>query len=97
MVWRTIVTGFLKNLKFTKSMYRSMMFMGVINKRMEKLWYNKAPMKIKVFMWMLIQHKLQTGVNMKKKNWQGSRNCYLCGSPETTDHIFFNCILVETI
>lgn len=57
----------------TKSIYRNMMFMGVINKRMEKLWYNKAPMKIKVSMWMLVQHKLQTGVNMKKKNWQGSR------------------------
>lgn len=48
----------------TRSMYRNIMFRGVNNRRMEKLLKSKIPMKIKVFMWMLIQDKLQNGVNL---------------------------------
>jgi hypothetical protein len=73
------------------------MFRGVVNKRMIKLLKNKAPMKIRVYMWMLIQYKLQTGVNLNKKKWKGDRNCYLCGVPETNEHILFNCIMVKTV
>lgn len=31
-------------------------------------------MKIKVFMWMTMQGKLQTGVNLKNKIGKGNRN-----------------------
>lgn len=81
----------------TRSMYRNIMFRGVNNHRMRKLWKSKLPMKIKVFMWLLIQDKLQTGVNLKKKKWKGDMNCCLCGKPENADHLFFNCILAKTV
>jgi hypothetical protein len=41
---------------------------------MQWLWKNKAPLKIKIFTWMTIQNKLQTGVNLMKKKWKGSKN-----------------------
>jgi len=46
----------------------------VINKRVNKLWKNRVPMRIKVFMWMAMQGKLQIGVNLKKKIGKGNRN-----------------------
>lgn len=44
--------------------------------------------KIKDFIWLVYQDRLQTGVNLRKKEWKGSKKCCLCG--ETTYHIFFN-------
>ena len=64
---------------------------------MNKLWKNRVPMKIKVFMWMAMQGKLQIGVNLKKKIGKGNRNWCLCGECETEDHIFFGCIMVKNV
>jgi hypothetical protein len=64
---------------------------------MMRLWKTKLPTKIKVFMWMSIQNRLQTRVILKKKEWKGSKNCYLCGVEEIGDHIFFNCHIARVI
>jgi hypothetical protein len=34
----------------TKSLYRFLLHRGVVNKRMRKLWKNRLPMKVRVFM-----------------------------------------------
>jgi hypothetical protein len=47
--------------KRTKSMYRFLLHRGVINKRMRRLWKNKMPMKVKVFMWLASQNRIQSG------------------------------------
>jgi hypothetical protein len=39
----------------TKSMYRFLLHRGVVNTRMRRLWKNKMPMKVKVFMWLACQ------------------------------------------
>jgi hypothetical protein len=39
----------------TKSMYRFLLHRGVVNTRMRRLWKNKMPMKVKVFMWLASQ------------------------------------------
>lgn len=54
----------------TKSMYRRLSFRGMVNRRMVKLWRNKIPMKIRVFMWLVMQGRLQTGSNLQKKMWR---------------------------
>lgn len=64
----------------TRSMYRRLIFRGVLNKRMIKLWKSKLPYKLKVFLWLAVQDRLQTGVNLKKRKWRGSGKCCLCGS-----------------
>lgn len=68
------------------------MFRGVT-----KPWKNKAPMKIRILMWLAILDRLQTRVNLKKKKWKGNRNCCLYGIPQTTEHIFFNCEMAKTV
>jgi hypothetical protein len=39
----------------TKSMYRFLLHRGVVNTRMRRLWKNKMPMKVKVFMCLASQ------------------------------------------
>ena len=55
----------------TRSMYRFLTYRWVINKRMEKLWHTKLPLKLKIFMWLAIQGRLQTGVALKQKKVEG--------------------------
>lgn len=45
----------------TKSMYRFLLHRGVVNTRMRRLWKNKMPMKVKVFMWLASQNRIQSG------------------------------------
>lgn len=69
----------------TRSMYRMLAHRGDINYRMRKIWGCKLPLKLKVFMWLIMQIRLQTSVNLKGRKWKGN-------VPETIDHIFFSCI-----
>lgn len=45
----------------TRSLYRSLSFRGVINKRLQLVWESKLPMKIKVFLWLGFQNRLPSG------------------------------------
>jgi len=58
---------------------------------MKMLWGSKLPLKIKVFMWLAYQDRLQTGENLKKRHWKGDGSCCVCKVPESLDHIFFMC------
>ena len=77
----------------SQSMYKFLSFRGVINKRMQRIWECRLPMKIKVFMWLTLQDRLPTGVVLKRRNWKGDLKCVICRVPETIDHIFFHCPL----
>ena len=79
----------------TRSMYRFLTFGGVVNSRMKKIWSARLPMKIKVFLWLAIEDRIQSGVALKHKSWKGDPNCSLCTSPETADHIIFQCVLAR--
>lgn len=76
----------------TKSMYRALSFRGVIVVRRQRLWKNRLPLKIKVFLWLATQDRIPTGVQLKKKQWKGGEKCVLCGIPETTIIFCFNVI-----
>jgi hypothetical protein len=75
-----------------KSMYRSLTHRGVINKRMRELWKSKLPMRIKTFMWLVCQGRIQSGKMLKRMNWKGDASCVVCGRIESADHIFFGCV-----
>ena len=77
----------------TRSMYRFISFGGVVDRRCKKLWKNKLPLKLKVFVWQALHNRLPTGVDLKRKKWRGDANCPLCGVPETVDHVLFQCVL----
>lgn len=62
----------------TRSLYRHLMFRGVLCKRMDRLWKNKAALKIRIFMWMAVKDKLlQSGVNLKEKKMARLRKLML--------------------
>jgi hypothetical protein len=55
------------------------------------IWKAKIPQRIKIFLWLVINDKILSKENLRKKNWQGNVNCEWCGCLETTSHIFYNC------
>lgn len=67
------------------------------SKQLKKLWKNKMPMKLKVFIWLAFQDKLQTGMALKKRKWKGYSRCILCGVKENVDHIFFGCAIYSCV
>ena len=76
----------------TRSLYR---WLSLKNKRAEKIWRSKLPMKIKVFMWLANQNRLPTKTKMKERKWKGEQGCRNCGALESLDHILFTCILAR--
>jgi len=81
----------------TKSMYRHLSSIVITSKYLKKLWKNKMPMKLKVFLWLGLQNKLQTGEALKKKDWKGDSRCMLCGVVETVEHILFGCVISSCV
>lgn len=56
-----------------------------------KMWGCPCPMKHKHFLSLALRDRIQSAEQLKKKNWEGSEFCQLCGELETTNHILFNC------
>jgi hypothetical protein len=75
----------------TKSLYHLLTHGGVRDHLCIMIWKSKIPLKIKVFLWQMFHNKLQAAVGLKKRGWQGSPLCCVCGIPETVNHIFFEC------
>jgi hypothetical protein len=57
----------------------------------QEVWKAKIPLKIKIFMWMVIQRAILTKDNLVLRNWHGDPGCYFCGASQNVDHL---CILV---
>jgi len=56
------------------------------------IWKVKAPLKVRAFMWLVINGATLTWDNLKKRNWHGPDICTICmADDETLDHIFLNC------
>lgn len=62
-----------------KSMYRFLSFRGVNSGRLKKLWKNKMPLKLKVFMWLAFQNRLQTSESEKKEIERRMRDVLFVG------------------
>jgi len=81
----------------TKSMYRFLTSRGGLDKRLTKLWKSKLSMKLKVFMWLALRGRIQTGVALKRKKWKGEANCIILNTPETVDHVLFQCVMAKFV
>ena len=78
-------------------MYRFLTSSGGLNKRLTNLCKSKLPMKLRVFMWLALRGRIQTGVALKRKNWKGDANCIICNTPETVDHVLFQCVMAKFV
>jgi hypothetical protein len=80
--------------KYTSgSLYRAITFGGVRDQRLMNVWKCNIPLKVKIFIWMAAHDRIQSGVQLKKKQWSGPEECAACDNLETTDHILFQCPL----
>jgi hypothetical protein len=57
-----------------------------------KLRKNKMPLKIKIFLWLAFQDRLQTGTELKQKKWKGCSNSVLCGNLRISTMFFSVCL-----
>src|SRR4051812_27402336 len=59
------------------------------------IWKSKSTMKIKVFGWLLLSDRLNTGNMPKRRHYNIGEvhDCILCGLhiEETLEHLFFEC------
>jgi hypothetical protein len=59
--------------------------------QMMRIWECNIPLKVKIFLWMAAHDRIQSSVQLKKKQWSGPEKCAVCDQLETTDHILFQC------
>ncbi|WVZ71541.1 hypothetical protein U9M48_020116 [Paspalum notatum var. saurae] len=73
-----------------KSLYQALIRVEVPNLN-KKIWKNRAPLKVKIFLWYLRKGVLLTKDNLAKRKWQANKSCVFCHNVETIDHLFFEC------
>ena len=80
-----------KNGKFSvKSMYKKLSSSGV-DRSFEPLWKAKLPLKIKIWLWLILHNAIATKDNMRKRKWEGNYSCRFCLDDETIAHLFLKC------
>jgi hypothetical protein len=73
----------------TSSLYNELTFTGFHNRWLLCTWKTNIPLKIRIFLWQVINDKIQSAEQLKIRNWPGPVECKLCGQTETTNHVFF--------
>ena len=75
----------------TRSLYKAVTTWDVRDSRMLTMWKCNIPLKVKIFLWMAAQDRIQSSVQLKKKQWSGPEKCAVCDQLKTTYHILFQC------
>lgn len=61
------------------------------------IWKAKLPLKIKIFIWLVLRNAIPTRDNLARRRWQGSTRCSFCEEEETILHLFFDCVSARVI
>jgi hypothetical protein len=61
------------------------------------IWKLSIPPRIHVFLWLLADKKTLTRDNLHKRRHDDDRSCLFCSEPESVDHLFFKCFVVQQI
>lgn len=81
-----------KGVYTAKSMYRWLAFQRVSDVQLQKIWKLKI---LKIFLWQLVQDRLQTREQILKRRGPNSGKCPICDDVESIDHLFFNCPIAQ--
>lgn len=65
--------------------------MGGINTNMQEMSKSRVPLKIRVFLWQLLQDQILSREQLLKRNGPGDGKCILCGNIENADHVVLSC------
>lgn len=76
----------------SKQIYEAKFPAEFISPNWKIIWACKAPLKVKLFAWMLIRNRLSTKSNLLKKKIVQSATCAICNcADETANHLCFSC------
>ena len=86
--WRLTANG-----QYTvASAYRARFHGSIEADYAKALWSSKAPLKEKIFCWLLMRNRCWTADRLAKRGLQGPVVCTLCDQePETLDHLMTGC------
>jgi hypothetical protein len=63
-----------------------------------ELWKWQLPLKVKLFIWLMLEQKILTWENLAKRGIIGPSRCVLCGNnEETMYHLFVECSFTKDI
>jgi hypothetical protein len=64
----------------------------------KELWTWQVPLKIKLFIWLMLEQRILTWENLVKRGFLGPSRCVLCGKDEETVlHLFVECNFTKDI
>jgi len=62
------------------------------------LWQWQIPLKIKMFAWLMLEHKILIWDNLVRRGFVGPNMFVLCGAEgENTKHLFVDCTFTKDI
>jgi len=71
--------------------YKQIKFSGARDLNILDTRSSPIPQKIRNFLWLFHQDKIQPVDQLIEKEWKGSEWCKLCGVAASADHIMFTC------
>ncbi len=81
-----------------KSLYCFLQDSGVSDRSFQELWAIKAPLKVKIFVWLVLKCKVLTKDMLVRRGWDGDDRCALClYELETVDHLFSGCSTIKAV
>jgi hypothetical protein len=68
----------------TSSLYKIMTSGGLRDSQMMTVWKCNIHLKVKIFIWMAVHDRIQSGVQWKKKQWSSLEECATCDKLKTS-------------
>jgi hypothetical protein len=62
----------------------------------KSVWKQKIPLKIKAFVWFVLEGVILTKDYLLNRNWRGDDKCCFCNK-ETIHHLFFGCHVAQFV
>ncbi|BAF27207.1 Os10g0559400 [Oryza sativa Japonica Group] len=94
---RDIRTGGIMGKFTTKNIYDTRLPPGISSPNWNLIWKCRAPLKVKLFAWLLVRDRLSTKQNLLKKKIVQNGVCDVCQQgDETADHMCFTCPFVQS-
>ena len=93
IIWKLEANG----IYTVSSLYAVVNFRLVMPVDVHKVWSIKVPPKIHFFLWLLTHNKLLTRDNLSKRQHLDDASCIFCSEPETSTHVFFECVVAKVV
>ncbi len=65
---------------FVKSVHTFLQDGGLRDSAFDKIWSTRAPLKVRVFLWLVLRGRVRTRDNLRKRGWNGDETCILCSA-----------------